>query len=909
MARDRKKRGLAARLLGSAAGRARDGAANALEILRSGGLVEDHRAEFEVVERGPHHALRRYAGGEGGPAVLLVPPLMVTAEIYDISPELSAVAYLGRQGVDAWVVDFGRPEEEEGGMERTLDDHVLAVVSAIETVSGRVGGGVHLAGYSQGGLFCYQAAAYARSANVASVITFGSPVDLSRNLPVPVRDDIARRIMGAAGEALARPLDLIDGLPGALTSNGFKVLSMRKEVGQLADFARSLHDREALERREPRRRFLNGEGFVAWPGPALKQFVDELVTGNRMAQGGMVVAGESISLEDMTCPVLYFVGARDDLARPASVRSVRRLAPGAQIHERVVESGHFGLVVGSRAMGEVWPDVVAWARDVERGELAGWAEREGAPREPGRASLAAELWARLGEVGAQAADVVDTLRWTLPRVAQAGAIQDGVAAGPSRALRDGALATPERPFLLWSGRARTWAQAEAEVDALAAALSSRHEVGRGDRVGLVAGDHPEALLAFLALVRLGAIAVVAPRGVPLERVRELGVDLALCDAASYDACAEAFGRARVIDAPAHPEALRAGGARGPMEVGQAEDVCAVVFTAGGGGRRRPAIVTNRRWTLAALGAAAACAVTSRDTVWCGGGLDGAMGLLVASGAAMIAGARLALAPGFDPEGFWPGARRAGVTVVYAHGEVARALARVPRPKEHAVRAWCGVDLDASTRATLDALGVERVAHVYATTEAPLALANLGDAAPESVGHAPPGMHAHRIVRIDPRTLELARGDDGRLVRCGADEVGALVVRTAQDHPALRFDGFDGDVAPDVFTTPGGAYLNTGDLARANARGDVRVLGRAEDAITRGDGSWLTAGEALELLRGLEGVREVALWRDGDALRVALAGEATEEAVREVLGVEVEVSRREALPRDSAYRPDMVVLRG
>lgn len=123
MGRERKRRrGLAARLIGSATDRARDGAANALEIWRTGGLVEDARAEFEVVARGPHHALRRYGSGEDGPVVLLVPPLMVTSEIYDISPDLSAVGYLTRQGVDPWVVDFGRPEDVEGGMERTLDD-------------------------------------------------------------------------------------------------------------------------------------------------------------------------------------------------------------------------------------------------------------------------------------------------------------------------------------------------------------------------------------------------------------------------------------------------------------------------------------------------------------------------------------------------------------------------------------------------------------------------------------------------------------------------------------------------------------------------------------------------------------------------------------------------------------------
>ena len=47
---------------------------------------------------------------------------------------------------------------------------------------------------------------------------------------------------------------------------GFKLLSARKEVGQIVDFVKKLHDRSALERREAKRLFLAGQGFVAVQG-------------------------------------------------------------------------------------------------------------------------------------------------------------------------------------------------------------------------------------------------------------------------------------------------------------------------------------------------------------------------------------------------------------------------------------------------------------------------------------------------------------------------------------------------------------------------------------------------------------------------------------------------------------------
>ena len=66
------------------------------------------------------------------------------------------------------MVDFGAPEHEEGGLERNLTDHVLAVSDAVDRVREVTGRDVHLGGYTQGGMFCYQTAAYRRSEGLAS---------------------------------------------------------------------------------------------------------------------------------------------------------------------------------------------------------------------------------------------------------------------------------------------------------------------------------------------------------------------------------------------------------------------------------------------------------------------------------------------------------------------------------------------------------------------------------------------------------------------------------------------------------------------------------------------------------------------------------------------------------------------
>src|SRR3954447_14139459 len=130
-------------------------AQNALEIARFGGLdTGEQPSPFDVVEHERMYRLRRYFPDQAeGPPVILVPPMMLDADVYDVSPAATAVGVLRDNGADPWVVDFGAPEKVEGGLERTLTDHVVAVSEIVDKVRGHTGRDVHLGGYSQGGMF------------------------------------------------------------------------------------------------------------------------------------------------------------------------------------------------------------------------------------------------------------------------------------------------------------------------------------------------------------------------------------------------------------------------------------------------------------------------------------------------------------------------------------------------------------------------------------------------------------------------------------------------------------------------------------------------------------------------------------------------------------------------------------
>lgn len=864
---------------------------NAREIVEFGRLGDPWGSPYEVVHADRHYSLRRYApegvsSSSDAPRVraplLLVPPLMVTSEVYDVAPDVSAVASLTSAGLDVWLVDFGAPERVDGGLERTLDDHVLAVDDAITRIVRETGHPVHLVGYSQGGMFCYQAAGYRRGADVASLITFGSPVDIHRALPA-IGADLGARVIGLARRVVSKPLGQVEALPGFLTSTAFKALSLRKELAQITDFLGKLHDREALIKRESRRRFLAGEGFVAWPGPALRTFVDEFIVANRLTSGGFVIAGRTATLADLRVPILYFVGDNDEIARPAAVRGIRDAAPLAELHEVALPAGHFGLVVGSSAMTRTWPTVAAWISWREgvgpRPTALGEAEQTRAT-EVEEFELDADFEPFLDVVGGLVGGVVDRieqaaeaygesfddLRYQLPRLRTLEQMRPDTRISLGRELASKAAKHPERTFFLWKGRAFTLAEADRRVDAIVRGLIDRG-LKVGDRIGVLMAGRPSALSLIAAINRLGAVAVLFdPESVDAATIRASDLGALVCDPEQIEQARAAWSSSPVLVLGMGPRPLPADVI--DMEAIDPSSVVLPSWYAPDPGRARDlalelvslhsrARVSNARWAVSAYGAAAACRLSTRDTVLCVLPLHHAAGLLVSVGGALVGSARLALPDlmpsptrGFDAHEFWSEVRRKGATVVFYAGEMCRALVTAPpQPAErnHPLRLLAGSGMRVDLwRRLVDRLGPLTIREFYASTEANLVLANI-EGKPGSLGRALPGSAEPAIVAYDFDSGDFIRDAQGFARRCRSDEAGLLLARV--DDPA-RAQGTR--VRRDVLE-PNDAWFVTRDIVRRDAAGEYWYVDRSSQLI-RGPHGWISARAIEDALYAVPGVQ-------------------------------------------------------
>ena len=339
-------------------------AQNGLEVLRLGGLetgavssTVPGRGERADVQASAIFSTGQPAGtAAGGPAGAAGAPDDDVGEHVGRHPRGGRGRHTARRGLDPWVIDFGSPDQIEGGMRRNLADHIVALSEALEVLVEATGQDVHLAGYSQGGMFCYQAAAYRRSKSIASIVTFGSPVDTLAALPMGIPPNLAAAAANFMADHVFNRLDI----PSWLARTGFQMLDPLKTAKARIDFVRQLHDREALLPREAQRRFLESEGWIAWSGPAVSELLKQFIAHNRMMTGGFAINGQLVTLTDITCPVLAFVGEVDDIGQPPSVRGIRRAAPNAEVYEYMMRAGHFGLVVGSKAAQQTWPTVADW---------------------------------------------------------------------------------------------------------------------------------------------------------------------------------------------------------------------------------------------------------------------------------------------------------------------------------------------------------------------------------------------------------------------------------------------------------------------------------------------------------------------------------------------------------------------
>lgn len=279
---------------------------------------------------------RLLAYGRGGRPVLFVPSLINAPHVLDLAQDNSLLRWLAAQGFNPLLVDWGDPRS--GNADLSLGGHVesllLPLISAI-------GESPPMVGYCLGGTLTLAAAQLRRPPGVALI---AAPWDFG-GYPSEARENMRRLWEDSAPAAEALGL-----FPMELLQNVFWQLDPQRTLSKYADFGR-LDPASA-----------KAAGFVAledWAndGPPLtlaagRELLRDLHIGNMTAEGRWRVGGEIIAPAAIDCPVLNVISTVDRIVPAAS-------AP--PLGERyVVDQGHVGMMVGSRARAGLWSRLADW---------------------------------------------------------------------------------------------------------------------------------------------------------------------------------------------------------------------------------------------------------------------------------------------------------------------------------------------------------------------------------------------------------------------------------------------------------------------------------------------------------------------------------------------------------------------
>jgi fatty-acyl-CoA synthase len=415
--------------------------------------------------------------------------------------------------------------------------------------------------------------------------------------------------------------------------------------------------------------------------------------------------------------------------------------------------------------------------------------------------------------------------------------------------------TPGAPAVRFEGTGRSYAELDARVDRLAAALSDRG-VHPGDRVAVFALNSIEVLETFLAGVRLGAIVVPVNFRLVADEVAYV---LADSGAVALVVDAALAGTAEKARTPEITTVLTIGGdyedvlaaARSHPEPGvvDEDEPAFIMYTSGTTGRPKGAVLTHRNLLMHVFSQVTHLGFAPDDMVASPGapmfhiaGLAGMLPMLLRGGCVV-----LTRSGGFDPVETLDLIENERISSIFLVPAMWAAVVAVPgiadRDLSHLRRISWGAAPASTTllRTMIDAFPQAEVVTAFGQTEcSPVTCFLRGEDSLRKIGSVGTPMLNVEVRIVDEAMDDVRRGDVGEIVYRSP-----MVMKEYWHKPAETAEAF------------AGGWFHSGDLVREDEDGYLFVVDRKKDMIISG-GENIYCAEVEDVLAAHPKVGEVAL---------------------------------------------------
>jgi polyhydroxyalkanoate synthase subunit PhaC len=319
-------------------------------------------SERDVVWTHRGTTLYRYRSTERAYPVplLLVFALINRPAIFDLRPGHSLVEYLLSEGFDVFLLDWGYPEEEDAEM--GLDDYVCDEIhwGIRETLRASGADELTLLGWCIGATLCAMYCGLEHEGEGE-----GNPV---RNLalltmPVEARGSTYARWVGDPSFDVDRVAEQWRVLPGGAVDVANKML---KPVTNFFTTYRRLWDNIA-EGQARREAYQPMAKWVAdnpnFPGRVWAEWIRMMYRDGDFVSGRARLRGQRVDLGRIEQNLLVVTAGADHIAPRQGTMPIFDLVSSEDVTHIDRPGGHIGLIAGSAARKEIWPEMSDWLRE------------------------------------------------------------------------------------------------------------------------------------------------------------------------------------------------------------------------------------------------------------------------------------------------------------------------------------------------------------------------------------------------------------------------------------------------------------------------------------------------------------------------------------------------------------------
>ena len=301
--------------------------------------------------------LYRYRSSDRSHAVpiLLVFALINRPEIFDLRPGGSLVEYLLEEGFDIFLVDWGVPGEEDA--DTGLDEYVCDELhwAIRETLRASGAEELTLMGWCIGATLCAMYCGLDRGSEQTPVRNL-----VLLTMPVDGRGSTYARWVGDPEFDVDMVAEQWRVIPGQAVDFANKML---KPVTNFFTTYRRLAQGvfEGTARKEAYQPMAK---WVAdnppFPGRAWSQWIKCMYQDEALVAGRMRLRGRRVDLRRIDQNLLVTTAGADHIAPRAGTMPIFDLVASEDVTHIDRPGGHIGLIAGSAARNEIWPEMAAW---------------------------------------------------------------------------------------------------------------------------------------------------------------------------------------------------------------------------------------------------------------------------------------------------------------------------------------------------------------------------------------------------------------------------------------------------------------------------------------------------------------------------------------------------------------------